>query len=305
LSLTNINRRSVERDDTFNVRLYDYDGIEMPSVTTVLSSRDEDKSNLNDWKSRNDGVGDNADHRVLFWYSRHLGTLGHWHALRQLDGSLAWTDDESQSATEVWEQTADEVADSSSREILYSVLKAQNAVQTWGDFYSKYPPYKSGDYYTEKLYERLRSDVYWFRDAQQSLWDTIGLTPDDVIAVEQYLHVVVDEAKQRGYGGQVDLVYEDSNGEIVVADLKSSSGCYDKHQLQGAAYGHAIEDVFGVEVDRLEVHRTHPKSGETAIHSHIEATPHHTTEWWDEGYDELYTQFEELVLNFDEHIDIE
>jgi hypothetical protein len=275
----------------------------MPSVTTVLNSRDEDKSNLYDWQDRNDGEGDNANHKHLFWYSRHLGTLGHWHALRQLDDSLEWTDDEAQSATEVWEQTADEVVNSSAREILYSVLKAQNAVQTWGEFYERYPPYKSNDYYTEQLYYQLRHDVYWFRDAQQSLWDTIGLTPDDVLAVEQYLHVLVDETERKGYGGQVDLVYEDSNGQIVVADLKSSSGCYDKHQLQGAAYGRAIEATLDVDVDRLEVHRTHPKTGEVACHSHIEATPHHTTEWWDDGYGELYREFESLVYDFTAHLE--
>jgi hypothetical protein len=146
--------------------------------------------------------------------------------------------------------------------------------------------------------KQAQRDIEFFKDAQQRLWNKLGITQDSVVAVEKYLFE--DEV---GYAGQVDLVYEDGD-TTVVADLKSSSGCYSKHQMQGAAYGKAIErsDLDVDTVDRLEVHRTHPRSGEMAVHTHKDApdqTSIHTTKYWNEGFDELWGQFKSLVEDFE------
>lgn len=287
-----------------DVREYTHDGDKFASVTTILQTLDDDKSYLEAWKGRNDGQGNNAYHEHLFWYSRHIGTLGHWFALSEL-GDLAWTDDESQSVNELQMLEAEEVNRSPSREVLYSILrgdknKAGGTVKTWGEFYDKYSPHKNNAYYEAELFERALLDIQFFRDAQLQMWDTLGITEESVIATEQYLFEPTYK-----YAGQVDLVYEDDNGYTVVADLKSSSGCYDKHQIQGAAYAKAVEmddDIPVDTVDRLEVHRAHPRSGDMVVHTHGDAEgiqPIHTTKWWDESYDECWGEFEELASNFE------
>jgi hypothetical protein len=293
-----------------DVRLYedtrDSQIPKLPSVTTILETRDDDKSNLYDWQDRNDGVGNNAHHEHLFWYSRHVGTLGHWHALHELDDSLEWTEDEEQSKRELERMYEDEVADDSPREVLYSVLRGDRdkeggIVSTWGEFYDRYPPYKNGDYYRNALMERAEQDIEFFKDGILRLWNKLGISPLNTISVEQFLF-----NEEYGYAGQVDLVYEDADGYIVVADLKSSSGCYDKHQIQGAAYAKSVElaeDIPEVEeVDRLEVHRAHPRTGQMAAHTHRDApgkSSVHTTKYWNDGMDDLWMVFESLISNFD------
>lgn len=288
--------------DGIDVRVYSRGDVHLPSVTTVLKTRNDDKSNLYDWQDRNDGTGDAANHEHLFWYSRHIGTLGHWHALHELDSDLEWTADEEQSKAELQRQFADEVSNDSPREVLYSILrgdknKAGGTVSTWGEFYDKYPPYKNTEFYTDALLEQAQRDIGFFKDAQLRLWSKLGVDEDSVIEVEKFLF-----NEDHGYAGQVDLVYEDPEGYTVVADLKSSSGCYDKHQIQGSAYGKAIELDSGVDVDRLEVHRAHPRSGQMAVHTHRDAPgkqPIHTTQYWTDGYDDLWSRFHDLAVNFE------
>lgn len=307
---------SIDRDvfescgpDDIDVRLYeDTDRPtlpKLPSVTTVLKTREDDKSNLHDWQDRNDGEGDNAYHKHLFWYSRHIGTLGHWFALRQLDPDLDWTSDEEESDTELKRQLSDDVTDDSPREVLYSVLRGDKkkeggVVSSWGEFYDTYPPYKSGDFYREALYDKAKRDVQFFADAQARLWEKLGLSRLNVMEVEKFLFNTT-----HGYAGQVDLVYRDFNDNIVVADLKSSSGCYDKHQIQGAAYGKAVEEADSIDadtVDRLEVHRANPSTGHMVVHTHADAPdkqPIHVTDWWDDSYEDLWNEFHTLAQAFE------
>ncbi len=59
-----------------------------------------------------------------------------------------------------------------------------------------------------------------------------------------------------GYGGQFDLLYEDTDsGETVLADLKTSKGVYEKHLMQLSAYRMAVP----INVDRMEVIRLNPE----------------------------------------------
>lgn len=48
-----------------------------------------------------------------------------------------------------------------------------------------------------------------------------------------------------GYGGTLDIIYEDKNGNIVLGDFKVSKGIYDTNWLQLAAYKHSREMLFG------------------------------------------------------------
>lgn len=289
------------------VRLYwdkETDGPKLPSVTTVLKTREEDKSNLYAWQDRNDGEGDNAHHQHLFWYKRNRGTLAHFRALKTLDPSLEWSADEAESLYELGnvDELNDpdedpEVHDASPREVLYSVVKSQSAVESWGEFYDEYEPYKSNDYYSDALLAQKDRDIDFFIEAFERICGKLGITQESVIAVEQYLF-----EEEYGYAGQVDLVYEDPQGNVVVSDLKTSSGCYSKHKLQGAAYAKAIEreDSIDVdEVDRLEVIRIHPDSGEYAVHTSDPSEAVHTSTYWRKSYDELWDEFSTLAENFE------
>lgn len=284
--------------DGVDVRVYtDEDtGRKLPSVTTVLKTREEDKSNLHDWQDRNDGEGDNAFHKHLFWYKRHRGTLAHFHALSTLDPDLEWSEDEAQSVHEIYHQNEIEVEDDSPREVLYSVLKSQHAVETWGEFYDQYPPYKDHEFYQDALTNQKDRDVDFFVETVESIADTLDITEDHIIAVEEFLFNHID-----GYAGQVDLVYRcPITDEVVVADLKTSSGCYTKHKLQGAAYGNSVEKLLDVDgVDRTEVWRVHPDTGKWAVHCNRAITDIHSTKYWKRGYHDLLEEFLELADAFE------
>lgn len=284
-------------EDVDEIRLYTYEptGETLPSVTTVLKTRDEDKSNLHNWQDRNDGEGDNPYHEHLFWYSRHRGTLCHWHALKKLDPDLEWSEDEQQSEDEIIAQEAEEVVNDSAREVLYSVEKYNHAVESWGEFYNKHSPYKQHDYYASELERRLERDIDFFVSTFDEICEKIGITEDNIIAVEEFLFNLED-----GYAGQVDMVYRcPKTDDVVVADLKTSSGCYTKHKTQGAAYGNSVEELLGLKPDRLEVWRIHPDSGQWAVHCHDETLPIHTSKWWNKDYDDLLDDFLELANNFE------
>lgn len=320
-----------DKGDDIRVYSKEVDGetVHMPSVTTVLDTRNDDKSNLYAWQNSNDGKGDNAFHEYLFWYSRHVGTLGHWHALKTLDEEvpnttfLDWSEDEAESAfvlnnvdlitddsnyiayserlgREFLVDGSDhpEIHDATPRDVLYSIMKNQHGVESWGEFYDRHGAYGSHDHYSSELLAQAHDDISFFVDGQERLWSKLGVN-NNWITIEEFLFNETEK-----YAGQVDLVYEDPNGYTVVADLKSSSGCYDKHQIQGAAYGKAIEDANIVsEVDRLEVHRVHPRSGQMAVHTYSDSVGTqqiHTTEYWDEGMDELWSTFSSLTDNFDD-----
>lgn len=294
-------------DDIDEVRLYwdkdEDDPPKLPSVTTILKTRDDDKSNLYDWQDRNDGEGDNANHKHLFWYKRHRGTLCHWYALKTLNPDLEWSPDEAQS---MWalgnvSQQNDperypETWDATPREVLYSVLKAQHAVESWGEFYDLHPHDARPSYFEDELVEQYKRDRDFFVEAFERICSKLDINTDSVVAVEQYLF-----EDEHEFAGQVDLVYE-RNGETRVADLKTSSGCYTKHKLQGAAYGKAVErsDDFEVTaVDALDVVRIHPDSGQYAVHTSAPDHGMHVSTYWRRDYDDLWDEFADLAMNFD------
>lgn len=291
--------------DGINVRLYTHDGQKLPSVTTVLKTRDEDTSNLEAWKERNDGKGDNAFHKHLYWYARHRGTLAHFHALKKLDEDLQWSPDEGDSVYQLEnvhnlnDKNVDyEVHDSSPKEVLYSVLKNQHSVESWGEFYDRYPPNQSHRYYSEALIAQKERDVDFFVDTFQHICDVLDLTEDNVIEVERYLFDT-----EYGYAGQVDMILEYPNGDTVIADLKTKKGAYDKEKLQGVAYGEAAvrtDDIPVDEIDRTEVWCIHPDTGLWSIFcDDASVSPLHTSKYWDEDYDELWNEFRTLVEEFE------
>jgi hypothetical protein len=96
-----------------------------------------------------------------------------------------------------------------------------------------------------RVFDLLNEDVAWAKERFNEVIEWLGIDP---IAVEQYL---VHEDYY--YGGQCDLLYEDANGNTVLADLKTSSGLREKHVLQAIAYKRMVEDgTISLEHDSTE-----------------------------------------------------
>jgi len=256
----------ISREQTDEGRMYTADGIQVPSVTTVLSRLDEDTSGLEWWKQQNDGQGDNADHEHLFWYKRHRGTLAHVAALGPLADRPLWSADE-QSSLEAIAAHRNDV------DRIYSVVKDHDVwdVDSWPDL----PMWRAehGADGLATLQDVLRMDVNYVRSAFAEVRTELGITPESVVDVERY---VINETV--GYGGQADLVYDDGD-ERVIADLKTSSGLRHKHRLQALAYARALP----YEVDRMEVIRLHPDTHSWHVHSPTDASEHHDTDYWFSG----------------------
>jgi hypothetical protein len=256
----------ISREQTEHGRMYTEDGQQVPSVTNVLGLLDEDTSGLEWWKEQNDGQGNNADHEHLFWYKRHRGTLAHAAVLDPLADRPLWGTDE-HSSLEAIERHTNDV------DRIYSVVKDH---EVWDmEEWPALPLWRAehGSDGLADLTDVLRLDVNFARSAFAAVREALGITRDAVRDVERYvLHSDV------GYGGQVDLVYDDGDS-TVVADLKTSSGLRHKHRLQTVAYAHALP----YEVDRTEVIRVHPDSQTWHVHSPVNASEHHDTDYWFSG----------------------
>lgn len=117
-------------------------------------------------------------------------------------------------------------------------------------------------------------------DFATDVWDEIttrrGITQKSVLDVECFV-----TNTDIGYAGQFDLLYVDVNGNVTLADIKTSSRIYPKHKKQLTAYANAVN----IDVDLLEVIRIHPdsESFETS----------HSNEWF-ETREELFGQFVDL-----------
>lgn len=286
---------------------YFKDGNPYPPVTDVLSLLEEDTTGLEIWRDRNDGDGDAAHHSHLLWYARHRGTLAHYEALNPLTDEDLWGYEESDSMQQILTGPSEEAkeeffengASTDMDDIVYSVMTN----------HEKRYPYRRTQYDADTLLSSiLQDDIEWFYDRFQELRFCLGITQENILHVEKY---VVNEV--HGYGGQADLLYEDPQGDIVLADLKTSSSLRHKHRLQGLAYKRAVElaDYIDIDhIDRTEVIRATPDKEEVRVHSY--ERPEHVpedAEWYDteqfltdawgnfsySDVDEMWATFEQLA----------
>lgn len=263
--------------DTDGKRHYVLDGVDVLSVTTILNDLEEDTTGLDIWKKINNGYGDNADWEHLFWYKTYRGTLCHYQALvifeEMFDSEdIMWGDGEMEALSMLTTGPNDDTFEDAShnkRDIVYSILKDQNKVTDRDDFHHRF--------YNRSLIQVARDDQKWFVDTFKEVCEKLGINEDTVISVEKFM------IHELGYGGQCDLVYKcPHTGDVVVADLKTSSSLRQKHVLQAVAYSKAVEesDLPVDTVDRVEVIRLHPDSETWEVHSHVKATENHTTDGW-------------------------
>jgi len=255
------NLDDVERylDDDDN-RVYEREpGVEVFSVTTILSNTTEEPDAIDYWREANDGRHDNADWRDIIEYKRNRGTFAHYAALSNLEefhphGEM-WSDDESSSLNEVLDRE-------DNFSFVYSIFNDRDEVETMDEFADGWV---EDDYSLEELFY---DDVGYFEDTFKKILLDRGITPEHVDSVE-HMFALPEGDEHEGFGGQADLLYTDpETGEHVVADLKTSSGIYDEHRHQVAAYAQAAlesPEMNGDYVDRAEVWRIDPDAREKEI----------------------------------------
>lgn len=254
-------------------RHYTQDDLDVYSVTTILDD-DEEPGYITGWKQKNDGRGDNADWEDILEYKQNRGTLAHYAALSQLEqhhphSDKLWSGDEESSLNGVMDRSGDE-------EFLYSILKDRGYVDS-RESYEVLMDNEDID-----ISDLLYKDLDYFKDEFAETMLRKDITPEDVVSVEHKFALPENpESGHKGYGGQADMIYEDpATGEHVVVDLKTSSGIYDEHRYQAAAYAQAAlesPDMNGDYIDRAEIWRFDPDSEE----KEIEVIDDHK-QYWDE-----------------------
>ena len=173
------------------------------------------------------------------FYTQNRGTLIHYELLSQLVDEEFWSDDEENSE---------------------QCLKGRREHEETG---------LTGNYET---WQRYKDDLAWANSAWQTMRNVYGIHPETTLDVELFV-----ANKQIGYAGQFDLLYED-NGDIVLADIKTSKYVYDKHLVQATAYAYAVD----ITVDRMEILRINP-DGKTWEVSRSDE--------WVEDREDLYEEF--------------
>jgi len=130
----------------------------------------------------------------------------------------------------------------------------------------------------EGEWERYRDDLVYAEDAWEEIKQIRGITKEQVLDVECFVTNV-----SVGYAGQFDLLYVDESGNLVLSDLKTGKGVYDKYKLQLVAYENALE----VPVDKLEVIRIHPDSETWEVSQSTD---------WNSSRKELWADFMDLRM---------
>lgn len=125
-------------------------------------------------------------------------------------------------------------------------------------------------------WDRYQSDLAYAEDAWGEIKTKRGINEDSVLDVECFVTNI-----SVGYAGQFDLLYVDDDSNVVLSDLKTGKGIYDKYKLQLTAYSKALN----LDIDTLEVIRIHPDSEQWQVS--------HDSDW-NKSRDELWATFREL-----------
>jgi len=125
----------------------------------------------------------------------------------------------------------------------------------------------------EGEWDDYQNDLTFAEDAWTEIKEQQQINDDTVLDVECFVTNV-----GVGYAGQFDLLYIDQDSNIVLGDLKTGKGIYDKYKMQLVAYENALD----LDVDRVEVIRIYPDNEEWQISS---------SEDWPESREDLWRRF--------------
>lgn len=281
-----------ETDDVDEIRVYYDPRGEMPpapSVSVIKALReDSDKADmLEGWRQRYDGKSAWARpwYKDQKFYKGYRGTLVHFAILSALADKAVETH------TDNHNPALDTHLDASGDTYYHTV-----GDDGWGyeEYYAEYclkqwstkAPSANTDEIRSPQHNQYDGEHAWDRAVREMRWatqtfkteflDTGEIDPANVLAVEEF---VCQPA--HGYAGQFDLLYE-SEGETILADLKTSSGVRFDHKLQSAAYVAAAEYCLDVDIDACEIIRLYPDDEEVEV-SHSDD--------WDRTIDGLKHQF--------------
>lgn len=116
-----------------------------------------------------------------------------------------------------------------------------------------------GEFKGEDAYKKCQTDIEWFVEEIQSMLDP---QIEEVLFVEQYCYHT-----NPNYAGQVDFVYRDTDGDVVVCDLKTSKHVSYSYYLQSIAYANVIEEELGEEVGKIQIARANPDKQDSELHT--------------------------------------
>lgn len=108
-----------------------------------------------------------------------------------------------------------------------------------------------GTIMNEDPYEKLHNDVQKFVIEIHNLIDD---KISEVLFVEEFCY-----DKDINVAGQVDMVYKNKDGDIVVLDFKTSRFVSYPYYLQSNTYANSVESEIGEEVDKLQIARYNPE----------------------------------------------
>jgi len=251
-----VDRRYIDEDEK---RHYLAGQQDVYSVTSIVEELEGKSEGLKWWKRHNDGEGDNPYWQHLLEYKQNRGTLGHHAALagqyEDINNEELWGEDERESLQEIVDRVGDE-------DFLYSVMADKGWVETREAF----------DILMEEenidIQDVLFQDLDYITSQYEKVCGEKGIDSDSIYAIEE-MFVVPPEHDHDGFGGQTDILYEDPDGEVVVADIKTSSQVRAKHKYQVSAYAKAVErsdDLMPDTVDRAEIIRLYPDGEETEVY---------------------------------------
>ena len=233
-----ISRHNVEIEGQ-SYRMYTDGQRKWPSVSTVLDARptpDKDES-IQGWRNWLKGQPDRPDPDEVLRYKSKRGTLAHYKCLDPLADYDLLGDEEIDAYTSLdgWEHRHKDALKSAKADVAWSVEAFQELCEKWGI----------------------------------AQFDGRGLDADVIQhrarAVEHY--VVNDDI---GYAGQYDLAYKNSDGDTIVADIKTSKADsvsdllrkkMPRYGLQLTAYAHATT----FDVDELQIIWIAPDTHKSAV----------------------------------------
>jgi hypothetical protein len=253
ISPADLDRKIIDLGDDEEGRVYFADELpkDLPSVTTVTNERvDPDKKEaIEGWEDWYDGSTERRSphHERQLDFKGWRGTLAHYAVLSQLGDISAGADD-------YFAQLGD-------------------SDRGFEEYYAEYKLKTMGEYDGADPWQKAIRDSNYVCKEFDEIAKKRGITGESVIDVERY---VIDQ--QWGYAGQFDLLYENDDGETVLADLKTSSAIRIDYKIQLAAYAHAIAE----DVDRLEVIRIYPDDREVEVEDDTD---------WNRSYSDLFEQF--------------
>lgn len=116
-----------------------------------------------------------------------------------------------------------------------------------------------GEFKGRDAWELYKDNREWFVPTVQEMIDE---EIDEVLFVEDYCF-----HGEPAYAGQVDFVYRNKDGEVVVLDFKTSKQVGYTYLLQTNAYARVIEDALEEPVDKLQVARANPEHEDSELFS--------------------------------------